>query len=44
MPLKRRNVGTHFEDTPGTSISEKTHWTCNIYDNSVFFRHVMNFP
>lgn len=27
-----------FEDTPGTDVSEKTHWTCDIYDNSVFFQ------
>jgi len=27
-----------FEDIPGTHISEKTHWTCDIYDNSLFFQ------
>ncbi|WP_440948691.1 trehalase family glycosidase [Methanosarcina sp. T3] len=27
-----------FEDTPGTHVSEKTHWTCDIYDNSFFFQ------
>lgn len=27
-----------FEDTPGTHVSEKTHWTCDIYDNSMFFQ------
>lgn len=27
-----------FEDNPGTHISEKTHWTCDIYDNSFFFQ------
>lgn len=27
-----------FEDTPGTHVSEKTHWTCDIYDNSIFFQ------
>jgi len=27
-----------FEDNPGTHISEKTHWTCDIYDNSIFFQ------
>ena len=26
-----------FEDI-GTKISDKTHWTCNIYDNSIFFQ------
>lgn len=27
-----------FEDIPGTHVSEKTHWTCDIYDNSMFFQ------
>ncbi len=27
-----------FEDIPGTNISEKTHWTCDIYDNSFFYQ------
>lgn len=27
-----------FEDTPGTHISKKTHWTCDIYDNSLFYQ------
>lgn len=27
-----------FEDIPGTQVSGKTHWTCDIYDNSFFFQ------
>ncbi len=27
-----------FEDVPGTQISNKTHFTCDIYDNSMFVR------
>ena len=27
-----------FEDTPGTHVSNETHWTCDIYDNSFFFQ------
>jgi len=27
-----------FEDIPGTHVSEKTHWTCDIYDNSFFYQ------
>ncbi|WP_410510126.1 hypothetical protein RSJ42_08420 [Methanosarcina hadiensis] len=27
-----------FEDIPGTHVSENTHWTCDIYDNSIFFQ------
>jgi hypothetical protein len=27
-----------FENTSGTHISEKTHWTCDIYDNSFFYQ------
>jgi hypothetical protein len=27
-----------FEKTFGTQISEKTHWTCDIYDNSLFYQ------
>lgn len=27
-----------FEKTFGTQISEKTHWTCDIYDNSFFYQ------
>ena len=27
-----------FEDAPGTHISDKTHWICDIYDNSIFFQ------
>lgn len=27
-----------FEDSPGTDITNKTHWTCDIYDNAMFYR------
>ena len=27
-----------FEDSPGTDITNKTHFTCDIYDNSMFYR------
>lgn len=27
-----------FEDVLGTHVSENTHWTCDIYDNSIFFQ------
>jgi len=27
-----------FEDIPEIHISEKTHWTCDVYDNSIFFQ------
>jgi uncharacterized membrane protein len=27
-----------FEDSPGTDITNRTHWTCDIYDNAMFYR------
>ena len=27
-----------FEDSPGTDVTNKTHWTCDIYDNAMFYR------
>jgi uncharacterized membrane protein len=27
-----------FEYSPGTDITNRTHWTCDIYDNSMFYR------
>lgn len=27
-----------FEDSPGTDITERTHWTCDIYDNALMYR------